>query len=142
MGTSESSSPSVIGHGGSCTCWCSLCCRWHVQKMRWRRRRPPSKRQWRTPKQTPKLGDLEESAAALQVEKERLYADLQAESERLSEVEDKLAQETNERSKLEFALNEAIEKLEGEAHSAKTFLERNNKQKKEIDELSAKIDEG
>merc|ERR1712240_457344 len=89
-----------------------------------------------------KLGDLEESAAALQVEKERLYADLQAESERLSEVEDKLAQETNERSKLEFALNEAIEKLEGEAHSAKTFLERNNKQKKEIDELSAKIDEG
>merc|ERR1712235_69830 len=73
-----------------------------------------------------KLGDLEESAAALQVEKERLYADLQAESERLSEVEDKLAQETNERSKLEFALNEAIEKLEGEAHSAKTFLERNN----------------
>jgi len=89
-----------------------------------------------------KLGDLEESAAALQVEKERLYADLQAESERLSEVEDKLAQETNERSKLEFALNEAIEKLEGEAHSAKTYLERNNKQKKEIDELSAKIDEG
>merc|ERR1712180_216261 len=89
-----------------------------------------------------KLGDLEESAAALQVEKERLYADLQAESERLSEVEDKLAQETNEKTKLEFALNEAIEKLEGEAHSAKTFLERNNKQKKEIDELSAKIDEG
>merc|ERR1711962_476329 len=89
-----------------------------------------------------KLGDLEESAAALQVEKERLYADLQAESVRLSEVEDKLTQETNEKTKLEFALNEAIEKLEGEAHSAKTFLERNNKQKKEIDELSAKIDEG
>merc|ERR1711962_57493 len=89
-----------------------------------------------------KLVDLEESAASLQVEKERLFADLKAESERLSEVEDKLAQETNEKTKLEFALNEAIEKLEGEAHSAKTFLERNNKQKKEIDELSAKIDEG
>merc|ERR1712042_394085 len=44
-----------------------------------------------------KLGDLEENAAALQVEKERLFADLKAESERLSEVEDKLAQETNER---------------------------------------------
>ena len=31
---------------------------------------------------------------------------------------------------------------QGEAHSAKTFLDRNNKQKKEIDDLSAKIDEG
>merc|ERR1712212_237223 len=89
-----------------------------------------------------KLGDLEESAAALQVEKERLFADLKAQSEALSETEDKLAQETNERQKLEFALNEAIEKLEGEAHSAKTYLDRNNKQKKEIDELGAKIDEG
>merc|ERR1712212_606768 len=89
-----------------------------------------------------KLGDLEESAAALQVEKERLFADLKAQSEALSETEDKLAIETSEKQKLEFALNEAIEKLEGEAHSAKTYLDRNNKQKKEIDELGAKIDEG
>jgi len=89
-----------------------------------------------------KLGDLEENAAALQVEKERLFADLKAESERLSEIEDKLAQETSERQKLEFSLNEAMEKLEGEAHSAKTFLDRSNKQKKEIDDLGAKVDEG
>merc|ERR1711962_1033230 len=89
-----------------------------------------------------KLVDLEESAASLQVEKERLFADLKAESERLSETEDKLAQETYERQKLEFSLNEAIEKLEGEAHSAKTFLDRSNKQKKEIEDLGKKIDEG
>merc|ERR1719431_2472247 len=77
-----------------------------------------------------KLTDLEEQATNLITEKERLFADLQHESERLVEVEEKLAYESNERQKLEFALNEAMEKLEGEAHSAKTYLERNNKAKK------------
>merc|ERR1712212_1311697 len=89
-----------------------------------------------------KLTDLEEQATNLITEKERLFADLQHESERLVEVEEKLATESNERQKLEFALNEAMEKLEGEAHSAKTYLERNNKAKKELDEATGKIDEG
>merc|ERR1712096_466940 len=88
-----------------------------------------------------KLTDLEEQATNLITEKER-PADLQHESERLVEVEEKLAYESNERQKLEFALNEAMEKLEGEAHSAKTYLERNNKAKKELDDATAKIDEG
>merc|ERR1711931_189503 len=89
-----------------------------------------------------KLGELEESSAALQVEKERLFAELQHETERMGETEDKLAQESSEKAKLEFALNEAIEKLEGEAHSAKTFMARNNEAKKELETLNAKLDEG
>merc|ERR1712212_1245376 len=68
-----------------------------------------------------KLTDLEEQATNLITEKERLFADLQHESERLVEVEEKLATESNERQKLEFALNKAKEKL---------------------DEATAKIDEG
>merc|ERR1712183_554185 len=61
-----------------------------------------------------KLLDLEESQTNLVNEKEKLFADMKATSEALTETEDKLAVETNERQKLEFALNEAMEKLEGE----------------------------
>merc|ERR1712168_618587 len=43
--TSESSSPSVIGHGGNCTCWCNLCCRLPVQRKKWKKR----KQLWRLP---------------------------------------------------------------------------------------------
>merc|ERR1712119_182022 len=43
-----------------------------------------------------KLTDLEEQATNLITEKERLFADLQHESERLVEVEEKLAYESNE----------------------------------------------
>merc|ERR1711931_345542 len=88
-----------------------------------------------------KLGDIEEQLTTVLKEKERLFADLNAENERLVETEDALAVMTNEKSQLEFSLNEAIEKLEGESHSAKTFLERNQKQKKEIEELGARIEE-
>merc|ERR1711962_204079 len=88
-----------------------------------------------------KLGDIEEQLTTVLKEKEQLFADLSAENERLIETEDALAVMTNEKSQLEFSLNEAIEKLEGESHSAKTFLERNQKQKKEIEELGARIEE-
>merc|ERR1712113_1234266 len=89
-----------------------------------------------------KLGDIEEQATNLITEKERLFADLSAENERLIETEDALSVMTSEKNQLEFQLNESMEKLEGEAHSAKTYLERNNKAKKELDEATAKIDEG
>merc|ERR1712002_797531 len=84
-----------------------------------------------------KLGDIEEQLTTVLKEKEQLFADLNAENERLVETEDALAVMTNEKSQLEFSLNEAIEKLEGESHSAKTYLERNRKLKKKIEELNA-----
>merc|ERR1712042_401510 len=89
-----------------------------------------------------KLTDIEEQLTVVLREKEKLFNELRTENNRLIETEEQLAQETNERGQLEFELNEAIEKLEGEAHSAKTFLERNQKEKKEIDELSGKVSEG
>merc|ERR1711909_175349 len=60
-----------------------------------------------------KLLDLEESQTNLVNEKEKLFADMKATSEALTETEDKLAVETNERQKLETQLNEIMEKLEG-----------------------------
>jgi len=88
-----------------------------------------------------KLGDIEEQLTVVLNEKEKLFNDLRIESNRLVETEDQLAAVSKEKTQLEFELNDAIEKLEGEAHSAKTFLERNQKQKKEIDELSGKNSE-
>merc|ERR1739838_462965 len=85
--------------------------------------------------------ELEDSMTKVLEQKEKLAAELASESAMLIETEEKLAQETNEREKLEFSLNEAMEKLEGEEHSAKVFLERNQKQKKEIEELTKKGEE-
>merc|ERR1712042_137716 len=87
-----------------------------------------------------KLGDIEEQLTKTLEEKEKLFRDLQQENSRLIETEEQLSVMTNEKNQLEFQLNESMEKLEGEAHSAKTFLERNNKQKKEIEELSQRIE--
>merc|ERR1712212_1142446 len=89
-----------------------------------------------------KLGEIEEQLTPVLREKEKLFADLRSENSRLIETEDQLSSIKNEKNQLEFELNEALEKLEGEAHSAKTYLERNQKQKKEIDELSGKVSEG
>merc|ERR1712212_799373 len=87
-----------------------------------------------------KLGDIEEQLTDVLREKEKLFDDLRLENSRLIDTEEQLTAVTNEKNQLEFDLNDATEKLEGEAHSAKTFLERNQKQKKEIEELGAKID--
>jgi len=88
-----------------------------------------------------KLGDIEEQLTAVLNEKEKLFADLRSENNRLIETEEALSAVTKEKNQLEFDYNDAVEKLEGEAHSAKTFLERNQKQKKEIDELGGKVAE-
>merc|ERR1740131_823572 len=78
-----------------------------------------------------KLTEIEDQLTVVLREKEKLFDDLRKENNRLIETEESLTSTTNEKNQLEFELNEALEKLEGEAHSAKTFLERNQKQKKE-----------
>jgi myosin heavy subunit len=88
-----------------------------------------------------KLTDIEEQLTNVMAEKEKLFRELNGESDRLTETEEALMEERNERSKLEFSLNEITEKLEGEEHTAKTYLERNTKQKKEIEELNKKAEE-
>merc|ERR1712042_83740 len=76
-----------------------------------------------------RLTEIEEQLTVVLREKEKLFADLRSENNRLIETEEQLTVITKEKGQLEFELNEAIEKLEGEAHSAKTFLERNQKEK-------------
>merc|ERR1712202_119341 len=73
-----------------------------------------------------KLTDIEEQLTVVLREKE-LFDELRSENSRLIETEEQLTVVTNEKNQLEFDLNDATEKLDGEAHSAKTFLERNQK---------------
>merc|ERR1712096_466502 len=84
--------------------------------------------------------EIEELGARIEENREAI-SKLEGEKSSRDRQIDALAVMTNEKSQLEFSLNEAIEKLEGESHSAKTFLERNQKQKKEIEELGARIEE-
>merc|ERR1711972_658917 len=78
-----------------------------------------------------KLTEIEDQLTVVLREKEKLFDDLRSENNRLIETEEQLTSTTNLKNQLEFELNEALEKLEGEAHSAKTFLERNQKQKRD-----------
>jgi len=84
-----------------------------------------------------KRQQLEDNLTSITEAKEKLFAELQQESERLMETEEKLMAETNEKEKLLFSLNEAMEKLEGEEHTAKVFQDRTNKAKQDIDELTS-----
>merc|ERR1712002_170692 len=56
-----------------------------------------------------KRKELESTLTDVMTEKDKLFADLQQETERLIEAEDKLLQTESERSKLESSLNEALE---------------------------------
>ena len=53
----------------------------------------------------------------------------------------RLIAEQNEKEKLLFSLNEAMEKLEGEEHTAKVFQDRTSKAKQEIDDLTKSTEE-
>merc|ERR1711977_518980 len=66
-----------------------------------------------------KLTEIEEQLTNVMAEKEKLFRELNGESDRLTETEEALMEERNERAKLEFSLNEITEKLEGEEHTAK-----------------------
>merc|ERR1712072_1081413 len=76
---------------------------------------------------TKKLAEIEDQLTTVLREKEKLFNDLRSENSRLIDTVEQLSAMTSE-------------KLDGEAHSAKTFLERNQKQKKEIEELGGKLD--
>jgi len=74
-------------------------------------------------------------------EKEKLFAELQAETDRLISAEDKLMHTQTLKDKLEASLNEALEKLESEEHSSEMLDNKVANAEKQIDELNAKNDE-
>jgi len=85
--------------------------------------------------------ELETQLTDVMTEKDRLFADLQSETERLIEAEDKLLHTETEKNKLESSLNEALEKLEGEEHAAGRLSQRVQDAEKEIAGLTTKQEE-
>uniref|UniRef100_A0A7M5X456 Myosin heavy chain n=1 Tax=Clytia hemisphaerica TaxID=252671 RepID=A0A7M5X456_9CNID len=73
--------------------------------------------------------------------KEKLFADLQAETDRLIATEDKLLQTQTLKDKLEASLNEALEKLESEEHSGEVLESKVAEAESKIDDLNNKADE-
>merc|ERR1712013_845829 len=65
-----------------------------------------------------KLTDIEDQLTTILREKEKLFDELRTESSRLVDTEEALASMSNEKNQLEFDLKDAVEKLDGEAHSA------------------------
>lgn len=74
-------------------------------------------------------------------EKEKLFGELQAETDRLIAAEDKLMQTQALKDKLESSLNEALEKLESEEHSAGVLEGKFSGAESQIEELNGKCDE-
>ena len=74
-------------------------------------------------------------------EKEKLFAELQAETDRLIAAEDKLMQTQTVKDKLEASLNEALEKLEGEEHTSEVLESKIAGFESDIEELNAKSEE-
>jgi len=88
-----------------------------------------------------KRKELEATLTDTITEKEKLYAELQGESERLATCEEKLMSTQSLKDKLEKSLNEALEKLEGEEHSGSVLKDRQRKAEGKIEELTAKGEE-
>jgi len=82
--------------------------------------------------------ELEEQLTDVMTEKDKLFRDLQLETERLIEAEDQLLQTTSDRDKLESSLGEALEKLEGEEHNGMKLQQKVQKAEKDIDDLTTK----
>merc|ERR1711962_1107054 len=85
-----------------------------------------------------KRQELEEALTAALAEKEKLFGELQSETDRLITAEEKLMQTQNLKDSLESSLNEALEKLEGEEHTVGVFQEKQKKAQSQIEDLSAK----
>merc|ERR1712002_93408 len=85
-----------------------------------------------------KRKELESTLTDVMSEKDRLFSELQSETEKLIEAEDKVLQLSSEREKLESSLAETIEKLEGEEHNGTKLLGRAQKAEKEIEDLTEK----
>merc|ERR1712168_1516592 len=88
-----------------------------------------------------KRKELEGQLTDVISEKEKLFADLQAETDRLITAEDKLMQTQALKDRLEASLNEALEKLDGEEHGAAVLSERLHKAESTISDLQAKGEE-
>lgn len=74
-------------------------------------------------------------------EKEKLFAELQSETDRLIAAEDKLMQTQALKDKLESSLNEALEKLESEEHNGGVLESKISEAESEIEDLNAKCDD-
>jgi len=85
-----------------------------------------------------KRKELEEQLTEAMTEKDRLFSELQTETERLIEAEDTLCQLNVDKEKLESSLAETTEKLEAEEYNASKALARAQKAEKEIEEVTAK----
>jgi myosin heavy subunit len=88
-----------------------------------------------------KRKEFEENLANVTVEKEKLFAELRAESDRLVETEEKLMAMQAEKEKLEQTLNESIDKLEGESHQANIYQDRYKESQEEMKNMTAKNEE-
>merc|ERR1712202_52053 len=83
----------------------------------------------------------EENITVVMAEKEKLFNELSKETERLIETEEKLQTMQTEKDKIEFDLKEAMDRLDGEAHSSNIFQERFKGAQKEIADANVKNEE-
>merc|ERR1712043_3242 len=74
-------------------------------------------------------------------EKEKLFSELRAESERLADAEEKILAFQAEKEKMEQQLNESMEKLDGESHQATVYQDRYKAVQDEIKDMTAKNEE-
>jgi len=82
--------------------------------------------------------ELEEQMTDVLAEKDRLFTDLQSQTEQLIEAEDRLVNVQAEKDKLEQSLAEAVEKLEGEEHTTSRLNDKVSSATKEIEALTTK----
>merc|ERR1712142_1148529 len=84
---------------------------------------------------------MESDLTDAMAEKEKLFSELQAESDRLCAAEEKLMQTQTLKDKLESSLNEALEKLEGEEHQVSVLETKIQTAENKIEELETKKEE-
>ena len=88
-----------------------------------------------------KRKQMEGQLTDIVAEKEKLFNELQAETDRLIAAEDKLMQTQALKDKLESSLNEALEKLESEEHNGGVLESKISGAESEIEELNIKCEE-
>ena len=88
-----------------------------------------------------KRKQMEGQLTDIVAEKEKLFNELQAETDRLIAAEDKLMQTQALKDKLESSLNEALEKLESEEHNGGVLESKISDAESQIEELNIKCEE-
>jgi len=83
-----------------------------------------------------KRKELESSLTDTMAEKEKIFSELQVQTDCLINAEEKLMQTQTIKDQLESQLNEALEKLDGEEHSVGVYQEKTKKAQAEIEELT------